>query len=369
MKRIATPIFLLLFALVANVSTLKAQLNDTETFRLGEVDPYFSAYLKPFGQAMATGLSGGWTHTAKVHGTLGFDITISGSFVKVPEADFEANTSDFDMPNYNFGNAPTIPTIAASSDINQPTISRSFENDELGDVVFDGIQGVGLAFGGGFAIQGAIGLPKGTELIVRLMPDLSKTVNNAMGDDMALEKTNMWGLGVKHDIKQWIPAISKVPFLQISGLLAYSKFQTGFAGDAMRFDPSTFGDDIQTGNANLDASSSVWDDQKFTMAMSSFTGSLLVGANIPVFQPYIGLGFNSSKFEAGLKGNYPIIEINAAEQMINDYETDPLTSVSKKTNVNFQAGARLKLGFFVFHYTFTAQEYKMHTGGIAFTFR
>lgn len=368
MKKNFTKLSVLLAAFMIAFNTSTAQV---EEFGMGEVDPYFSAYLKPFGQAMATSLSGGWTHTAEVHKTLGFDITFSGSFVKVPTSEYDINTSGLDMPNYQFTSA-TVPSIA-SKDENPPKMARTFNTAGIDPVEFDAIQGGGVNFGGMFAVQAAIGLPKGTELMVRLMPDISKTANKSFESanaDIQLEKTNMWGLGVKHDIKQWIPVVSKVPFLQISGLFAYSKFQTGFSGELMRLDPEKFSTATDPNNAELN-NPELWDGQKFTTAMSSFTGNLLIGASIPVFQPYIGLGFNSSKFEAGFKGNYPKFQVNldSSTALIHDYEKDPLTSSSKETNFNFQAGARLKLGFFVFHYTFTAQKYKMHTGGIAFTFR
>jgi hypothetical protein len=315
---------------------------------------------------MATSMSGGWTHTAKVHSTLGFDITFSGSFVQVPSSDKSFKGSSLNMPNYDIDPEATFPNVSGKKVSDLPTMSRKFNNTEFNGFNIPVLNGGGVGFGGIFAIQAAIGLPKGTELIVRFMPDLSKSANNALGDDMSLEKTNMWGLGVKHDIKQWIPAISKVPFLQISGLFSYSRFQTGFAGDLMRMDPDKF--DLEA-DPNIPAST--WENQKFSVNMSSFTGNLLVGVNIPVFQPYIGVGFNSSKFEAGFKGNYPVIEMSVEhpDGFVIDSEKDPLTATSKTTNMNFQAGARLKLGFFVFHYTFTAQKYKMHTGGVAFTFR
>ena len=98
----------------------------------------------------------------------------------------------------------------------------------------------------------------------------------------------------------------------------------------MRFDPDMFGLEAAAGLTD-----DTWDNQKFKLGMSAFTGSLLVGANIPVFQPYIGLGFNSTKFEAGLKGNFPVIEADLTQAIISGYEADPLTSTSKETNFAF----------------------------------
>jgi hypothetical protein len=229
--------------------------------------------------------------------------------------------------------------------------------------VFDGFKGLDIHYSGMMAIQGGIGLPKGTEIILRFIPNISSITNNLIpeGVNIELEPTGMWGIGVKHDIKQWIPVIKKVPFLQISGLFSYSKFYTGFSGDDLKITPTRLNATDNTTNS--------WDNQKLDIGISSFTGSLLVGANIPIFQPFIGIGFNSSKFKGGFIGDYPIIELNNTEYVVNKSEKDPLVIETNNTNFNFQAGARLKLGVFVFHYQYTIQNYAMHTAGIAVTFR
>jgi hypothetical protein len=231
------------------------------------------------------------------------------------------------MPGYSFGSA-TTPTIAGSDELTPTTITRDFndEEDRLDPIVMeDGIPGAKLGYGGMFALQGAIGLPKGTELILRFIPNISKPVNKAMsvGGDFALEKTGMWGFGVKHDLKQWIPAISKVPFLQISGLVTYSKFYTGFSSGDMKITPDDFDAVDNTGNS--------WENQKFDIGISSFTGNLLVGASLPVFQPYIGLGFKSAKFKGGFVGDYPVFVASAeldgtTSFEVNEVDTDPLVA-------------------------------------------
>ena len=131
------------------------------------------------------------------------------------------------------------------------------------------------------------------------------------------------------------------------------------------------------GATNVDPqfTSSTWSDQKFNMKASSFSGSLLVGANFPVFQPFIGVGLNSAKFESGLYGTYPVIEVventsSGVEFQVNNSEKDPLTVTTNETNFNLQTGARLKLGPIVLHYALSLQNaYKMHSFGLAVTIR
>jgi len=365
MKKTFT-LFLVAIALLgASTNKITAQTVPTvnEQFKISEMEPYFAEYFSPFAKAMSVSMSGGWAHTANVHGVLGFDITLSASVAKVPTEDLTFNPTTLNMPGYTFGSTST-PTIAGSSDLPKASITRSFNSEPPVSINGSGIQGNGISYGGMASLQGSIGLPKGTELILRFIPNVSKPTNNLLsnsGTDVTLAKTGMWGFGVKHDIKQWIPVLAKVPFLQISGLFTYSKFYTGFSGGDMSVKPDDFGAVDNTGNS--------WDNQRFDIGISSLTGNLLIGASIPVFQPYIGIGFNSAKFKGGLMGDYPVIDLNGTTFEVNEVDTDPLVAEVNATNFNFQAGARIKLGFFVFHYTFTKQQYSMHTGGLAFTFR
>ncbi len=364
MKKIT--LSLILACMVVFGGQVKAQIN--EELHLSEFDPYMSAYMKPFASAMAVSMSGGWAHTAEVHSLLGFDITFNGTYVKVPSSDYMFNPQELDMPGYTWDRNST-PTISGSDNQdNAAMFTREFNTPGVPPLAVDMLTGMNLNFGGMASLQAAIGLPKGTELIVRYVPNLAKPVNNVLTEvaDIELAKTGMWGLGVKHDIKQWIPVVSKVPFLQMSVLMTYSKFNTGFSGDDFRLDPERL-------NATSTMAASTWDGQKFDLEMSSFTGSLLIGASIPVFQPFIGIGFNNASFEGGFKGNYPVISVSTDNgtdyYQVEEAETDPINLDAKVTNFNFQAGARLKLGFFVFHYQYTMQKYSMHNAGLAFTFR
>lgn len=337
------------------------------TFKLSDVNSYLNAYMEPFAHAMPVSLGGGWTHTAKVHSTLGFDITFSGSIVTIPETAATVPASKVSIPGFDI--TGEIPTVSASSDIAKPQLTKTLSAGGYSqDFVFEGFEGLGMSATAMPAFQFGIGLPKGTEIIGRFIPDVSKTFNSALavsnGNDMSFMKTGMWGLGVKHDIKQWIPVLSKVPILQISGLFTYSRFYSGFSGGDFAITPDVLG-------VNSTLNDTEWNNQEFKLLASSFTGNILVGANIPVFQPYIGVGFNAGKFESGFYGTYPVITIdeNNGSLNANTSEKDPLIIESSKASINFQAGARLKLGPIVFFGSATIQEYAMYTGGFAITIR
>lgn len=366
MKKIFTLSFI---ALALLLNQAKAQ---EATFSLSDLNSYVNAYTSPFAKAMPIGLSSGWATTAKTHSTLGFDLTLSTSLVMIPSSEGTVAASSIDLPaSFSFSNpGADVPTIRGDKDLTPPDIDIVLQSGSQSQTLsFPAFKGLNMGIVPSAAIQVGFGLPKGTDIMVRFIPDFSGTVNNLVPDnvDVSLEKTSMWGLGVKHDIKQWIPVVSKVPFLQISGLLAYSKFKTGFSGGALAVTPDVLG--ITNGTlANNDA---LWNDQSFNMNASSFSANLLVGASLPVFQPFIGLGLNRGSFESGFYGTYPIVEINSTNGNfeINDSESDPLVVKQTVNNFNFQAGARLKLGPIVFHYALSMQKYNMHTAGLAVTLR
>ncbi len=365
---------LLVFAsLTLGMLSTQVKAQETNTFGFGELNGYFDAYLEPFGQALSTGLSGGWTTTAEVHKLFGADLTFSGSLIMIPDVDKTFDASNImDASLYTLsGNVSGAPTIAASNDIQGPSMERTFSYGGYSTgLTIPTPPGTGLGMGASAAIQVGFGLPKGTEVMGRFVPDVSKIANKVLpADGVQMEPTGLWGIGVKHDIKQWIPVVKKLPFIQISGLVTYSQFKMGVTGDDFRYTPDSFTEEVRS-----ELPESTWDNQSFNMEMSAFTGSLLVGASIPIFQPYIGIGFNRTAFDAGFKGKYPLITFNTSDPLdahleTTDYEENPLNVQVKDTDFNFQAGARLKLAVFVIHYTYVRQKYNMHTAGIGFTFR
>jgi len=387
-------ITLLFLSMGLTMTSVMAQTTSS-TLRVGEFDPYVSEYFRPMAHAIAVSMGSGWVHTAETHKTLGFDITISGALVTIPNSESTFTSNDLSgMANdgYTFtqgslssadGDVITFPNVRRNnnSDLELPTIKKELSitangTTYSGTINFEAIYGITAKYAANAAIQLGVGLPKGTDVMVRYFPDVSGAVNAVLPSsiDMEMLRTSYWGLGVKHDLKQWIPALKKVPFLQISAMFTYSNFKTGFKGDDLKLDPERF-----TGANNVnDLSGATYDDQELNMIISSTTGALLVGASIPVFQPYIGIGFNSGKFKAGLDGTYPILTMNTDPSTFTDYqfiveedgtEQDPLNVESTSTEFNIQMGARIKLGFFVLHYQYTRQKYNMHSGGIAITIR
>jgi hypothetical protein len=329
------------------------------------LESYLNSYTSPMAKALTYGMSGGWYTTAETHKLFGVDLSFSGSIVPIPTEATMFSSKELSLGGFSITQngvettVPNLPTIAGGTAPDGVELSYSLSDNVKADFpVFDGID---LPGAGAVAIQLGFGLPKGTDIRARFLPNMSNIADE-------ITKFSMWGVGIQHDVKQWIPVISHVPFLQMSLAVNYSQFNFNVE-EVVSMTNETFDADLAK-----TLSPSVFDGQYFGMKVHNFNTDFLVGASLPIFQPYVGLGYTYGKFNAGLYGNYPEVSINTESTLsrpliVNKTIKDPIELSEKINDIHVVAGARLKLAVIVLHYQYTYQEYPMHTAGIGFTFR
>jgi|GEM_PF-2941766 len=364
---------LLLAALTVSLTISSASASD-DSFSVSELAPIYRSYADPLFTSVGSFMGAGWSHTAELHKFPGFDLTIGATVAKMPSSvgTFNLGNIGLDASKYHGANNTSIsklvaPTFTNNSNDKAPKLYRDFSSKQVGDKAIEipMLDGNDLDFLGIPLLQVGVGLPKGTEIQLRLMPGAKSIVDKLMdAEDFSVDKLSMWGAGLKHDIKQWIPVLSEVPFLQISTQLTYSQFKSEFSGSKLSLKPSDFRSDFSDGTQK-------WDDQSIAVGISSFTGALLVGASLPVFQPYLGLGFNNCKYVTQLNGNYPKITYSESNKSFDyEIEKDPVDDEVKDTHLNTMMGFRLKLSVIALYYQFDIQkDYKNHTAGLAITIR
>jgi hypothetical protein len=406
--------------------------------------------LTPLGNSFAAGLGGGWYNTARPHKLLGFDLTVSLNLATIPDVDktFNFSTQGFKALSLQNPSGPsTVPTFIASNDLNGPpmvlktsqtTISvalpasitsnslifsafkinassslpkgASFNGNnisfiapatQIGDsIVLKGLVPKAIPF---VAIptptaQLGIGLVFGTEVILRYMPSVGS----------GGFKIGLWGFGVKHDIKQWIPVVKDIPFFDLSALVGYTKLTTTYE---LSVTPSLFGETTGPNATIVDKSSpSSWTGQQMAIDASAFTGQILIskGLLLNIFTPYIGIGFTSTNFTIDIKGKYPLLKsalyvggidpvlvnvdnANPAKSTItanpafSKFYTDDKVLATATTPGDYMelgkvvnssvfmpnatVGLRLKLLLLTIHAQYTLQKYSMFSAGIGFAFR
>ena len=359
MKRLTIPFIIAVIFLNGLLTSVSAQLEEFGSFittGVEDAQEMFNAYLSPYISGFGASLTGGWYNTAKTHNLGGFDITITLNAAVVPEESRIFNVDDLELNHLQraSGTSNMSPTVAGQRE-SGPDMEYSYAGFTA--PAFSMPEGTGVHYVPSPMLQLGVGLFKGTEIIGRYMPNLSAF--NA--------KIGFWGIGLKHDIKQWIPGLKKLPVLNISVLGGYTKLNSSVGLEV-------FPDDIGLGSY-VDLPEATWDDQRLTLGASSFTANLIVSANLPIVCFYGGVGFANTKANLTLEGNFPMIDgIDTNLDPIVVARENPIDiQVDRKegglTKPRFNTGIRFKFGIFTLHFDYTRSTYNVATAGLGFTFR
>lgn len=327
-----------------------------------DADKLLNAYFRPFGESFAIGLGQNWYNTAAPLKLLRFNVQFGASLVQVPTEAQTFNPTTLGMNNLTpLGNsAPTIlgPADQGPSYILSTTDPTNPANRIPIDTINGLTQGMGLNFMAAPFAQVNLGLIKGTELSVRFVPTLDLST---FGGSMS-GKFGMWGVGVKHDIKQWIPVINKLPF-SLSGYFNYTKlsFELGvslpgpegktydaYTTPGPGWSPPTVGFDYVGGAAGD------YTNQAIAMDASSMGFGIIVSKKLLMLTPYLSLGMQSANFSLRTAGDYAILsglKVNGATEpqpgaFREQYRvfTDPININPDPINsLRYSAGLRVKL--------------------------
>jgi hypothetical protein len=426
-------------ALVAALSfNVKAADPVADMMRSGADDflKFAGLQLTPLGNSFAAGLGGGWYNTAKSHKLLGFDLTVSLNMATIPDADktFDFAAQNFQALSLASGTNAQVPTLIAYDDVTPVDMVLKTKAQNVNVPLPNEITSLpapvlaafksGVALPSGATISGnnivfaapatqlgdkiqikglvpkaipfvaiptptaqlGIGLVFGTDIIIRYMPTLGS------GDF----KIGLWGVGVKHDIKQWIPVVKDLPFFDLSALVGYTKMTTTYGLSVL---PSLYGTNVVSSVAD-----NFWSGQEMAVGASALTGQVMIskGLLLNIFTPYIGLGFTSTSFNIDMNGKYPLVKsaiskgispvsinLNAANPAASTVTTNPafdklyVDGVTKGTDYmepgqivnssvfmpNATIGLRLKLLILTIHAQYTLQKYSMFSAGVGFAIR
>jgi hypothetical protein len=364
MKRIV--IFLTAAAILhLSTSTLTAQIKDVSNMLAGvakdkaAVENMFQAYLNPYVNALGANLNGGWYNTAKTHKLGGFDLTLSISTSFVPTADKNFDPSHY-LKNSQFisvsADGAKAPTVAGDSKAGPALIVKD-GNTTLAQ--FNTPKGTGLGFIPSPMLQLGIGLVKSTDVTVRYLPSFS------IGD---YGSVNLWGVGVKHSIKQWIPGIKLAPFFHLTAQVGYTQLKTNFC---LNLQPE------QYSNA-IDETTLPYNNQKMELIAKNLTGNILASFDFPIIAVYAGVGFSNTNTTLALTGDYPIPSIRPASTVVvvrdENKITNPLdmefSSVDgSKTKPRLNGGIRFKFAIITLHFDYTYANYSVATAGLGISFR
>jgi hypothetical protein len=180
-------------------------------------------------------------------------------------------------------------------------------------------------------LQAGVGLIKGTELDFRYMPELK--IGSA-------GKVGLFGIGLKHDILQWLPIADKIP-IDLSIQAGYTKLSS----EIKLIDPTA----TISPQANLN--------------VSATTVNLILSKKLLMFTPYLGLGYNSTKTTFNVEGDY---DIGGLPLDISD-----LTEIEFESKNDFRAniGFRFNITVIALQANYTFAEYPTATLGVGVSLR
>lgn len=363
-----TKLFVLALVLICSKS-LFAQLSIENFVRggLGDSEKLLHAYLNPYVTGLGQDMSAGWYNTANAHGTLGFDITFTTNVAIVPSAEQTYNIANLGLTNIVPKNpSTTIGQTAAGTNDKLPVIVQVPNplnpNEKINVTEFNFPGGTNVSFVPFPTIKASVGIIKETEIMARYVPKIQ------IGTD---GKFGLWGVGVKHGLKQYIPVLKRVPLLHISLLAAYTRMD---ASNSLSLNP-------ETNVKYTEISLSDYTDQRAELMVSNLTTSLIASVNLPVISIYGGAGYSMVNANLSMLGDYPLTTIEDMNNTHADKGVNPGDKIVVKlqdpidmdyeslSGLNVTIGLRLKLALFTFHIDFTQGKYSTATAGIGLSFR
>ena len=303
-----------------------------------DANKLIEGYVAPMLKSVGYGINQGWYNTAKTHKKFGVDLTVSVSAVYIPNTDLLYTVNNNDLSTIKLENTGSAP-VAANASGNVPTLFGPSTGPTYrivsNNTTFTGPGGA-IDLKGDLGIQAipvpianlGIGLPKGFDLKLRFVPELD------FGDG----KFKLFGVGIMHDMKQYIPVVKELPF-DLSAFVGYTNMKLTVGLDPQR------------------------PDQKGVFEMSATTIQGLISKKVSVITVYGGLGYNIATSKLAIQGAYDMDNNGSFETK------DPVNVKADANGPRVTGGLRLKLAVFTFHGDYTLQKYNTLTVGFGINVR
>ena len=289
---------------------------------IAQGEKLIEAYFTPMAESFGAGLNSGWYNTAKPHSLGGFDVTFTLNTVIIP------NSAETFKIGDAFGN------VFESTENESPTIFGSTSNTAM---YYDpssapGSDSISFNMPGGFKtpaiplpmIQVGVGIIKTTAIDIRYMPMLN------VGDNI---NVNLFGIGIKHDLLQWIPGI----------------------GDAIPMSLS-----LQGGYTSLNTELKIL-EQEVSLKTTATTINLVASKKLLMVTGYVGLGYNSATTTFATDANFDLGGIQFNEKIEVAFESNK----NLRTNI----GLRLNMTLVTIQADYIFAEYPTATLGLGVSLR
>ncbi len=279
-----------------------------QAFELGleDADKVMRAYLSPLGESMGFLQAEGWVFTARPLKRFQFNVHVNLNVMRVPQSARSFSVRELGLNN-----------VVLPDGINDaPTI---FGSPEAGPSAFNTVLGDSIAFPQGIGNliplpvpQFNIGLGHNTELMVRFFPPIPIEFANV----------GIYAAGIKHDLKQWIPAIALSNFsLSLIANYSYLRFNYGL-------------DVINAGDAR---------NQEFIFTNRQWSLGLVASKKLPLLTFFGGLRYDNSNSTARFRGSFLVPDANGNVEVINIEDFNLLNQTYQGGRIGLTGGAKVKI--------------------------
>ena len=324
----------LLLLLLCVPLIFSGQVQQLDAIIQDDASNFLEAYFSPLGQSFGAGLNNGWYNTAKTHKLGGFDVTLTLNAIHVPSTMLVFDPNDID----NFSSNSTTPTILGAAEGSEITYTNN-GNSITFDMPDQGPLNKSLIPMP--MINAGLGLVKETEIDFRYLPTYD--FDMGFGGKGSVE---LWGIGIKHDLLQWIPLAGDAIPISLSVQAGHTKFNTSFSIE------------------NPDPSLSL--NQDISMDVNATTVNLIVSKKLLMLTAYAGIGYNSSvttfnteteSFYLGINGSS--IQMNIPLEMKFESQNEMRTNI----------GLRVNLAVIAIQANHTFSKYPVTTVGVGISVR
>jgi len=351
------------------------------------------AYAGPLGRGFSQALGQNWYNTANCLKLLRFNVQAGATMLSLPETDRYFDAQNLGLQNIRAlgGDPSRVPTIAGDrnavspswvifgnlADSTVPGGQRPVALDTLPDL----LQGLGLRNVFAPYIQANVGLIKNTELNIRYAPvlDLSTIGGNLLPDNLLRGEIRFWGVGIKHELLQWIPVLKRFP-LSMSIYANHSRMSytldTRVDGPNPADYPRTLPGNLVMANYRINGSED-FANQRLSMEGRATGVGLVLSKKVLMVTGFASIGMQESTFRLVAEGNYPI-RTGLIQEPNNPLRfTEEWTSLEKPLDIETPSSRALRMGvglrakfvlIAVHAEAFTLGEYRGYCGGLSVGF-
>ena len=343
-----------IFILTLSSTSVFAQTNVSGINKSGPADAtkLTQAYLNPLFKGLGLGLNSGWNNTAHAKNVARFELRfgLTGSFI--PEKDKLFDVTKIGLSrNVRPANSANFlaPTVAGNTSAGP--VMDVFDDNNRRVESFTLPQGQNLPFVPAPQIQATVGLPKGIDLTLRAVPKVN------LGTDFG--SVSMIGGGIKVEILPLIAGktLKKVLPIDIAVAVGYTQLNYKLP---LNVQP-------QGGASAKDAQQSQdFSNQMIDAKFAGINAEAIVSKKLLFFTPFLSVGYNTSKTNALLKGNYPMVTgATLLGQPTYTTFTDPV-NISQNDINGFRAnvGFQLNLAFLRVYTSYSAGDYNAVNFGL-----